>query len=544
MRYSYTKKILAGLFAASLLLVASGANAQSLEPVYTVECQSIGPALCYPNGPNLFPGATFIVWEPDQIRSDPLYGISANNYVIIDLVFADGVNQAELSGGFRLVGLVTEPAGSSIAPIEADDIEYLGEWASVPSSIPFVAGDPGDQTLEWTSLQGAAPIGADAIIRINLRFDAGDGQGNLPPDADANGPYTGTAGVAVDFDGTASTDTDGSITTWNWDFGDGAKGSGETTSHTYSSADIWNVTLTVIDGEGATASDTTRAFIDQAALPPQADALGPYPDNEAKVVYFNGSLSVSSNPGGSIVRYDWDYGDGTVGLDAGPIPNHTYPADGLYEVTLTVEDERGATDEDTTWAVVGFTDGDPPVANAGGPYTGVLGAAITFDGTASDDPDGEIVSWAWDFGDEATGSGETTSHTYTANGTYNVVLLVEDEDGRIDSNKTTATIGTGNLPPVTDASGPYAGTAGVAVNFDGTASIDPEGNAMTWAWDFGDGNSGSGETTSHTYSSEGLYFVTLTVTDSDGATDSDVTLATISSTGFLPAVYLLLLLSD
>ena len=113
------------------------------------------------------------------------------------------------------------------------------------------------------------------------------------------------------------------------------------------------MTLTVTDNLGATGSDTTQASIGQGALPPQADAGGPYPGEANVAVDFNGAGSSSSNPGGSYVRYDWDYGDGMGDMDAGPTPSHPYTADGPYQVTLTVTDELGATDEDATWAVIG-----------------------------------------------------------------------------------------------------------------------------------------------------------------------------------------------
>lgn len=77
-----------------------------------------------------------------------------------------------------------------------------------------------------------------------------------------------------------------------------------------------------------------------------------------------------------------------------------------------------------------------------------------------------------------------------------------------------------NLEPECDAGGPYAGEAGVPVTFDGSASFDPdaEGAIVAWEWDFGDGTTGSGEVVEHTYAEDGLYMVSLCVTDDRGAT--------------------------
>jgi hypothetical protein len=110
-------------------------------------------------------------------KPDPLYVITTSEGdTAIDLVMDESVLGADLNGGFSLVGLFTSPPGSFIAPIEAGDIEFLGDWTSLPSSIPSVSGPPPGQRLEWSSLQGADPR-AEAIIRINLPFG-----GELPSD--------------------------------------------------------------------------------------------------------------------------------------------------------------------------------------------------------------------------------------------------------------------------------------------------------------------------------------------------------------------------
>jgi hypothetical protein len=81
-----------------------------------------------------------------------------------------------------------------------------------------------------------------------------------------------------------------------------------------------------------------------------------------------------------------------------------------------------------------------PVANTGGPYTGIRGFPVPFDGSQSADPDGRTVSYDWDFGDGTSGSGIKPIHTYNQEGTYQVILGVRDEHGETSTSSTTATV--------------------------------------------------------------------------------------------------------
>lgn len=171
----------------------------------------------------------------------------------------------------------------------------------------------------------------------------------------------------------------------------------------------------------------------------------------------------------------------------------------------------------------------PPVSDASGPYNGTVGVPLTFDGSASSDPDGNIITYEWDFGDGNTAGGTTPVHTYMTAGSFTVTLTVTDDLGDNSIATTTATIGLGNQSPVANASDTYAGTTGIAVTFDGSASSDPDGSIIAYSWDFGDGTTGNGETPSHTYTSDGVYNVTLQVMDDAGAVDSANATATISA---------------
>lgn len=372
----------------------------------------------------------------------------------------------------------------------------------------------------------ALTVTDDAGATDTATTSATIGMGNQPPVADASGPYSGMVGMAVSFSGSGSRDPDGSIVSYAWDFGDGSTGSGQNPSHTYSSAGMYNVTLTVTDDAGATdsAASTADITLQPVNQPPVADAGGPYSGTAGVAVSFNGSAS--SDPDGSVAAYDWNFGDGMTG--SGATPAHAYSANGNYTVTLTVTDDAGATTSATTTVSIGATN-LPPSADAGGPYSGTAGAPVNFDGSGSSDLDGSIVAYDWNFGDGTSGNGVMPAHVYAGNGSYTVTLTVTDDAGDTGTATAAVSIGTGNLPPAADAGGPYRGTEGVALSFDGTASSDPDGSIASYRWDFGDGTTGSGPNPSHSYGVAGTYNVTLEVTDDGGATDSAMTTATVAT---------------
>jgi PKD repeat protein len=359
---------------------------------------------------------------------------------------------------------------------------------------------------------------------------------NTAPTAVANGPYTGSVGTPVAFDGTGSTD-DSAIVSYDWDFGDGNTGTGPTPSHTYefdamaTYPVVYNVTLTVTDDSGTSSTPAAATATIAANQAPTADANGTYTGSTDTAVLFDGTGSF--DPDGTIVSYEWDFdGDGVID-GSGPSPSHIYADAGTYNVTLTVTDNMGATASDTTTATIDAAN-LPPVADAGGSYTVSIndGGSIAFDGSGSSDPDGTIVSWAWDFGDGTFGTGEMTSHTYAAPSTYLVTLTVTDNLGATATDTAIASVVPNQAPVAnddtatvqrqgasvdidvtdndTDADGTVDPTT-VVVTSDparGSYTVDPVTGVVTYT-------SAGGQT--------GTVFLTYTVQDDQGAVSNEAT---------------------
>jgi len=145
---------------------------------------------------------------------------------------------------------------------------------------------------------------------------------------------------------------------------------------------------------------------------------------------------------------------------------------------------------------------------------------VLFDGSGSNDPDGTIVSYAWNFGDGGTGSGVRATHAYDLAGSYTVTLTVTDDRGIKATAAKDVSVGAVSGPTAAFTVSPSAPIVGGNVNFNGMSSVASNGHHIaSWAWDFGDGTpQASGATVQHAFDIEGSYTVTLVVTDDTGRT--------------------------
>jgi PKD repeat protein len=262
--------------------------------------------------------------------------------------------------------------------------------------------------------------------------------------------------LSCSVDASASSDAQGPIAAYSWTFGDGSTGTGVTATHAYAAAGSYSVVLTVTDSGGLTGSTAHTA-----------NPTSP-PVNQPPVAAFAASCtglsctfdaSASYDPDGSIASYDWDFGDGSTG--SGNTAPHAYAQAGSYVVSLTVTDGLDATDTVTQTVDVQHTT-QPPVANFTWQCTNL---SCSFDASTSTDPDGTITAYSWDFGDNSTATGQTTSHTFGAAGSFTVTLTVTDNDSLTGTTTNTVTV---TAPPVAYASDTFTRTV---ANGWGTADL-------------------------------------------------------------------------
>ena len=370
-----------------------------------------------------------------------------------------------------------------------------------------------------------------SLLTLSLvLFLSGCGPTNQSPNASFSAnPTNGEAPLEVSFDASGSSDSDGSIISYNWDFGDGSSGSGETVTNTYESAGDYTVELKVIDNDGAT--DTTTQTIDVSPPPndPPTASFTANPISGEVPLEVTFDASGSNDPDGSIASYSWDFDDGSTG--SGETANHKFSSTGDYTVELTVTDDDG--DSDSASETISVSSQPPNATFTANPTSGEAPLEVSLDASGSSDSDGNITSYEWDFGDGFTGSGETITNTYDSEGNYTVELTVTDNNGATDS--TPETIGVSapaNEPPTASFSAdPTSGEAPLEVSFNASNSSDPDGSINSYDWDFDDGSTGSGETVNHTYDSTGDYNVELTVTDNDGDKETEMKTITVSSSG-------------
>ena len=409
-----------------------------------------------------------------------------------------------------------------------------------------------EATLSEPALRGRLLSNTVAMGNANV---FGRGRLALQPPAAPNqapaalfvySPPAPQVGASVVFNASGSSDPDGSIVSFGWEFGDGTTGSGMSTSHAFSSPGSFLVRLTVTDDDGASDSTEQAITVGEAPNQPPIAMFTASPSSASPGAMVSFDASGSHDPDGGIVSLSWAFGDG--GSGSGVRVQHAFATPGTYTVRLAVTDNGGATDTATrTVSIQTAPLPDLVVVDFAFSATGPsVGQSIPFTITIANSGNADAGS----FRVRLDGQGGVSSTSESVSGlpaggrrsislslpltlsveTFSVHLddlrqVGEGNEGNNDAEVTVTAVTT--PPPVAAPGGPYSGAPGVPVSFNGSGS---SGSISSYVWTFGDGASGRGVTVSHVYAVPGTYSVSLTVVDSGGRQDAASTHASIAAT--------------
>ncbi len=307
------------------------------------------------------------------------------------------------------------------------------------------------------------------------------------------------------FFGTSSVAS--TVTSWTWNFGDGGTGFTKDALHTYLSPGTYTTTLTIQDTNGCYNSASYPVTVNPL---PTANFLNDSPTCLNDSVNF---INISTTPNGYITEWIWDFGDGTsttVTFPDDPNVSHSYPNSGTFRVTLTITDSDDCTN--STFRDINVVAN--PIADF--TYTPACNQEpVQFQDLSSINGGNSLVSWYWEFGDPASGINnisnlQNPSHVFSSGGNFDVILVVSNTDGCVDS--ISLSVNVNPLPTVQITTDADTVCVSAITNFYGSGSA----NIVTWAWTFGDGGTSVVQNPQHAYSSAGVYNITLTAMDDNG----------------------------
>ncbi len=336
--------------------------------------------------------------------------------------------------------------GTASDPGTADVLSFAWDFSFDGSDFHEEATGP---SANWTYPDGPATY----VVALRVRDDDypyptnGGGEvgesidtlqvtvNNVPSIAEAGGPYTGVEGQPIVLSGTA-VDIPADTLTYEWDLDDDGTFdvTGQTVTTAWDKAGVYTVTLRVTDDDGGIGLD--EAWVTVGNAPPTAKAGGPYTGDEGSPIQLIGA---GTDPAGDPLTYAWDLDYDGVFETPGQKVIHTWPDDGVYTVTLRVDDGQGSTATDDAIVTVNNV---PPIAKAGGPYAATVGTPVTLIGSGTDVPS-DTLTYAWYLEDNngtSKSHGQVVTYTWMTAGTYIVKLQVEDDDGGVTTDATTVDV--------------------------------------------------------------------------------------------------------
>lgn len=383
---------------------------------------------------------------------------------------------------------------------------------------------------------------------------------NLPPTIDQlSGQQINNNPLVAKFSNSSS-DTDGFITEWLWDYGDGSSESfnnllQSNPEHTYASPGEYQVVLRVTD-DGL--SDGTKKLSAQKSI---LVIISPPPVNQPPIALFTVNRNnvfapstliftdLSSDADGQVIKWSWYLDDTLIeeysNLNYKKSIPISFTKSGIFQVKLIVTDDKNSSSLPyiITINVINQKPNPIIVANPNPLLVNLAsGAKITFDGTSSFDPDGFITKYSWNMGVDGIYQNPIEEVTYSKPGTYAVTLTVTDNLG-LSATSAPLIFSIQNINPVaiiTHSNPSLNVKAPSQLTFDGSSSFDSDGTIVQYNWEVvGDFQTARSVSASFNFVRAGNYVVRLTVTDNLGATGSaEITVIVSPPDNILPIAIL------
>ncbi len=284
--------------------------------------------------------------------------------------------------------------------------------------------------------------------------------------------------------------------------------------------------------EGSSTDDEKSLLgsVVKPSLPPSAQISVDTSQGVAPLTVQFDAGNSSDNGGSPILDYQWEFGNGSSG--SGPAVSYTYTQTGSYTVLLNITNQQGDRDLALQPILVDSSgNSGPSAAFTITPSSGVAPVSVTFDASGSNDSDGNIIAYTWDFGDGNASAGQAVSHTYLAAGSYTVTLTVSDDDGADDTKSASISVIAANTAPHVDAGPDMSLELPAGAQLNGEISDDglpnpPQAITSSWSQLSGPGSVVFADTSlpdsDVSFSAEGDYVLRLSASDGSLNSHDDV----------------------
>jgi hypothetical protein len=339
-----------------------------------------------------------------------------------------------------LTGVASDPGIADLLNL-AWDFDYDGTNFTEDSFDPFVSlaypDGPASYVLAFRVRDDDYPFPTGGGGEVGEMLDLVQVTvNNVAPSVNAGGPYYDHPAQPVTLAGTAvDVPADALAYSWDLDANGTFEVSGQSVITSWNIADVYTVTLRVTDDDGGIGLNTVEVSIGNQD--PVAEANGPYSGYEGTPITLTGNGSDLDN---DPLTYTWDLDYDSIFETSGQVITNTWPDDGIFTVTLQVDDGWGGVATDTAIVEVSNV---PPIVSANGPYAATAGVPVTLSGSGLDVPDDPLAfTWYVDDGGVVEVPGQAIAYTWMTSGTYTVILEADDGDGGVSTDATTVDVGT------------------------------------------------------------------------------------------------------